>query len=953
VLAIAVAGEGSLAPLAMAKVAASKANIALKSELDPSASPIDVQVGQGPKFSHIAFRGAKLTSSKREGDVMVLRFAARTAPLLPRLHVDPPPYLKDASASVVGGAVEIRLTVDKDVEARVGEADGASFVNLTPAGDQNATTDVAQASSGDPTPPDGQVHMQAQRENNAVKLRFPWRAPLGAAVFRRGDGVYVIFDAAAAIDTSALENARLATPKGPVQGIRTLSGKTWSGVRVSSEPGAPVGVSTEGGVWTVTLGAPQSDPAQTLTAQIDETGPVGLKVAMAGATNVAWVTDPVIGDRLAVVPALAPSKGFVQKRSFVGGTLLQTAQGLALEVTIDRLTVSASPDVVMIGGPTGLPLSASGGGMRFGAAAVGDPQPAPEPAVVDFTNWRKSGEEGFTARYNELMANAAEEAGAKRPGKVQARMALARFLLGSELSFETIGVLNMLAKSDANVLGNAEFRGLRGVAKAMAGRYKDAVAEFSSPALSEERSAALWRGYVATKLGDYKGARQQFAMGRGVIGQFSGNWKSRLARADAESALAVGDVGAAQQAIGIAATAAGAGADEDLAVKLVEAKLLEAAGHAPESLALYDEAAKSSYGALSAPATLRALQIRLGLGQVKSADAAGVLDSLRYRWRGDATELEVVRTLAQLNLTQGRYRQALEVLNSAARYQSGVPAAAAIQADLTSTFRALFLEGRADGMQPIEAVGLFFDFKELTPIGADGDAMVRKLARRLVDIDLLPKAEDLLKYQSEQRLEGVARADVATDLATIYLMDRKPELALGAINNSRTTVLPAALNAQRRLVEARALMALGRSDHALEVLGADKTPEGIMLKAEAAWTGHDWPRAGGLFETMLADRWKNPQALSADEEARLIRAGVAYSLAADEASLTRLRTRYAKQVEAASSKDALKVALTALGSPDASPDAYGRAVAQVDTFSGWVAQMKKKFMSKGAPVKRG
>jgi hypothetical protein len=104
---------------------------------------------------------------------------------------------------------------------------------------------------------------------------------------------------------------------------------------------------------------------------------------------------------------------------------------------------------------------------------------------------------------------------------------------------------------------------------------------------------------------------------------------------------------------------------------------------------------------------------------------------------------------------------------------------------------------------------------------------------------------------------------------------------------------------------------------------------------------------------MLADRWKNAQALSPEEEARLIRAGVAYSLASDEASLTRLRTRYAKQVEVASSKDALKVALTSLGSPDASPDAYGRAVAQVDTFSGWVAEMKKKFMSKSAPVKRG
>jgi len=35
--------------------------------------------------------------------------------------------------------------------------------------------------------------------------------------------------------------------------------------------------------------------------------------------------------------------------------------------------------------------------------------------------------------------------------------------------------------------------------------------------------------------------------------------------------------------------------------------------------------------------------------------------------------------------------------------------------------------------------------------------MVRKLTRRLVDVDLLDQAEDLLKYQAENRLDGVPR----------------------------------------------------------------------------------------------------------------------------------------------------------------------------------------------------
>ena len=43
-----------------------------------------------------------------------------------------------------------------------------------------------------------------------------------------------------------------------------------------------------------------------------------------------------------------------------------------------------------------------------------------------------------------------------------------------------------------------------------------------------------------------------------------------------------------------------------------------------------------------------------------------------------------------------------------------------------------------------------------------GDLLVRKLARRLVDVDLLDQATALLKYQVENRLDGIAKAQVAT-----------------------------------------------------------------------------------------------------------------------------------------------------------------------------------------------
>ena len=282
-----------------------------------------------------------------------------------------------------------------------------------------------------------------------------------------------------------------------------------------------------------------------------------------------------------------------------------------------------------------------------------------------------------------------------------------------------------------------------------------------------------------------------------------------------------------------------------------------------------------------------------------------------------------------------------------------LPQAQQLQADLSAAFRGLFLDGLADGLEPVQALALFFDFQELAPIGADGDMMVRKMVRRLVDVDLLPQAATLLKYQAENRLDGVPKAQVSTDLAVIYLMDRKPEQALEAINASRTTVLPTALNNERRLVEARAWVGVGKFDSALEIIERDPSKDAADLRAEITWKQKNWPVAGPLFEKSLGDRWKTATPLSAEEEGRLIRAGVAYSLAGDEGSLARLEQRYQGFYEKANNPDALRIALSGAPQGRLSVADFSRASADNQSFAGWVEKMKGRFKTRPAPVGAG
>ncbi len=914
----------------------------------PQGAPLGVKVGQAKDLTHIEF-GTDPTSVGRDGADVVLRFARGVSPEVSRLKIDPPHFVKAVTWAVQGGALELRVTPAKGAGFRLGKADGATFLNLFATPDTAPTVasgpspkDQAPAARANPVPENGVVKMQPDLQGGSLALRFPWRAPLGAAVFRRGDAIWIVFDAKANIDLSAAPRGR---PQ--FQTMQKMQGADYSAVRIIAPPTVMASAQALGGLWTITLGPSTTPPTAIPLARDDASGPASLTAQVAGSTGVFWLNDPVVGDRLAVVTALSPAKGLDQLHAFVDAALLPSTQGLVIQPAAEDLAVSTDGDTVRIGRPRGLALSPTTARARAIAVAPALDLPAQSslPALIDFAGWSRTGEGGFTRRYQSLIAAAVDEGGKGKTAGVQARLGLARFLVGSELSFEAIGLLDLLAKTNQPMLGDAEFRGLRGAARAMAGRYKDAQADFSSPTLTDDPASALWRGYVAAKLGDFPGAREQFSRGHAALPLVGPVWRARFARLDAEAALATGDLGTARNELILAS-----GEHLDLidtqAVQLTQGKLSEADNHPDQALGLYDQVAKSAYGALAAPAILRATQLRLAKGLIQPAIAVTALDSLRYRWRGDATELETVRALGHIYLAQGRWREALEALRSAGQRSPDQPASVAVADDLASAFRALFLDGQADGMQPIQALALFYDFRDLTPIGADGDFMVRKLVKRLVSVDLLGQASDLLKYQVENRLDGVPKAAVSTDLAVIDLMDKRPEDALNALNNSRTTLLPNALNAQRRLVEARALTGLGRYDHALEILLTDKSADASDIRAEAEWKQHAWPAAAQLLEAQLGDRWKAPQPLSGEEQGRLMRASIAYSLAGDDGALGRLRTRYASLAEVSSTPDALRVALAGVSDGALTAQGFARAASDAAAFSGWVAAMKKRFNDK-------
>lgn len=923
-----------------------------------AAAQLEVRTAQARDFTRIEFRwaGGARVSQRRDGQTLTLRFSRDAKPDISTLRILPPKWLKGAEARHTAGGLEIDLRLDDNADAKVGSADGAIFVNLferkappeapkvAEAAPAAAPESAPRAPRPNPVPAGGVVRVNAEIAGPQVKLRFDWANQAGAAVFRRGEAIWVVFDAPATLDVSK-------TPRGVSQysKIQAFRGRDYSAVRLVAPRNMAVAVVGEGSSWTLQLGpGPRGEPGRIVVQRDSEAAQAALTAVLAGATASVWLDDPAVGDRIGVVTALAPAKGLTARRDYVDMAMLPTIQGLAIEPYATDLQIQAEGDLVRIGRPDGLALSPSSATAAVADAADGAPKKAGMPGLID-DSWARTGPGGFMPRYAALTDAAAAESLKGKDASTEPRMALARFLVGAELGYEAIGVLNAAARERETIAGEAEFRGLRGIARVMVGRDKEAETDFASPVLADDPSTAVWRGYLAARAGQWADARGKFQQGAMAIGQFSPVWKARFLRADAEAALELGDFSTAADRIDEALKETLPSA-EQLAVRLVQAKLFERRGNKKGALAIYTAIGTAPLDQIATPALLRATALKLELGQITPVQAAASYDGLRYRWRGGATELETIRTLGQLYLSQGRYREALEALRSAGTRLPDLPQAVQLQTDLSNAFRALFLDGMADGLEPIQALALFQDFKELTPIGADGDLMLRKMARRLVDVDLLGEAARLLQWQVDNRLDGVPKAQVATDLALIQLMDRKPEQALQAINNSRTTVLPTSLNVERRLITARALMSLGRLDAAEEILEPDNTPESREVKAEIAWKSRSWAVAGSLFEAGLGDRWKSPLPLRPDEEARLLRAGVAYSLAGDDAALNRLRERFDGFIDQSRNPEALRVAFAASDGGTLTANDFSRAVAENEGFTGWVARMKQKFRDKPAPT---
>jgi hypothetical protein len=781
-----------------------------------------------------------------------------------------------------------------------------------------------------PADPNAQVAAGRLTKDGAV-LMFAGVARQSIAVFTRGLNAWIILHTNQPLDTNKLKSQ---LGNFPID-VEASAGDGTLRLRIGLRQPQQIAAYAEGSNLKVVIAKSVTPTAVALGFARNQEKPThsAISTLLSGAAKVERVVDPQAGDELLVVPGMA-GRAVTTARDYIEFSALETAAGLVVMPYVDDLTVAVQGSRVTITRPNGLSLTPAmlpnGTPEALAANAI-------SPSFLDFAKWRKISGDSFLATERRLRAAIARLPAEQANG---ARLKLARFYLANKFAAEALGIIAMIQTADPGLSGDMQLQTMKAAASLQMGRVRDAHNALAGAQFDNDRHAALWRGLTDVAMEKWDDARANLDRAAPVLNVYGPEMQARARMASAEAALAMARPEVADAEL--ERLPKDLEGEVALQAKLDLARLYAAQHQIDKSDPLFDELQKSGNEKFAAEAIYFRVTAGFANGTLKPQEVINALERLRFRWRGDTLEIKTLRTLAGIYFAQKRWREGLITLHVVTDNFPSEDVGIQAMDDMREAFVNLFMHGEADKLAPVAALGLFYDFIELTPIGADGDEMIRRMADRLVKVDLLGPAADLLNYQVTKRLDGVGRAQVATRLAMVQLMDHKPAAALDTLHTTQISTLPDDVQHQRLLMEARALTEEKRYDHALDLIAVDQQPDTQALRAEIYWKSGNWPAAGQAVEQALGERYKDDKPLTDLEREEVMRAAVSYSLANDQVSLDRLRANFLPKMKGTPNATGFAVVTERIDLQGIAFRDAAAKVAEVDTLKLFMNEMQNK-----------
>ncbi len=794
------------------------------------------------------------------------------------------------------------------------------------------------AGGGAQTGPATGAIQQDTGDGDTVGIRIDWDEPVAAAVFRRVGYLWVVFDKATQID---LEGLRAAAGN-IFRSVEQISNDRATVLRLTTLAGVNPSLRRDGFAWILEFRQQPLQPTSAIEITPQPNSPIGARLFMSVTEpgDGIVLTDPAVGDNLIVTPVIPLGYGIAMERDYPQARILQSSQGVVLEPKSDDLRVRSLRQGIEVTSGSGLKLSDVPAALAADSKLGGNAAMRKFSRMFDLSKWRQVGAETFTATRQDLQRAAAE---APVGDREQARLNLARYYFANAYGPEALGVLREIARDNPDFAKTAEYLGISGAINTMMRRFDDARADLDGSAVEDNDEGMFWRAVLRAYEGDMAGAAPDLRRMGGVIRPYPKPLKIPLGILIAESAIELGDV---KQSTRYLETMRANDPNPAQASELdfIEGRLLQQTGDFDGAVARWEAVQEGPNRLSRTRAAIARTELLLKLEQIDLFEAIKEMEDLRFAWRGDELEFNLLRRLGEMYLEIGDYRNGLRTLRQAATHFRDNEKAPEVTERMTEAFTGLYLNGDADRLQPITAIALYDEFKELTPPGEAGDEMIRKLADRLVDVDLLDRAAGLLQGQVEFRLKGLEKARVGARLALVHILAREYDQAISALEESVVTDLPDDLVEQRRHLEARALIGQEQTDAALSLLKDDKSHNAELLRTEIFWNDGDWVKAAKSLKRLVKAAGVKPnQPVDQKQGEYLLNLAVAMTLSGNEQGIARMRADYSEAMDETTYRDAFRLIASTEKVGLINYSAIAQEVADVENFETFMAAYQERL----------
>ncbi len=659
-------------------------------------------------------------------------------------------------------------------------------------------------------------------------------------------------------------------------------------------------------------------------------------IPLKGAHKVIEFEDPIVGDKLYIAPTDDATQSISNTDTNSDFEIRPSYLGLVIRPLRDNLIVYSVEDYIFVTSQLNLNLTQQ----NMGAPILIDDNITTEENIdklrlFDFPKWRKSGITFLQANKTALQKRIAkQEDKEKRTGLM---MLLARLYFANHYGHEALGVLSLISQQNPEIRKHPDFIAIRGAANAISGRYQEAIKDFSFASIQHNPEIKLWRGYAAAKAEQWRMADRTFPRDNRILLRYPENIAIPFTIYMAESFLHLGHKKEAAKLLNtVNIRSKTINLHYRSAISYLRGEIARQNKDFKKAKRLWTPVSKGRDRLYHTKASLSLTRLLHEQKKISTEEAIERIETLRFAWRGDGLEAEILRNLGKLKAQNGL------VLTGLLDLQNAVDTSEALRIEsdhiieeMENIFYKFFTSKKNS---TIEAISIYNGFKHLLPEGEKGATINLKFADYLISADLLSDAATVLENHLPISNSDKITATLGAKLANIYLIDNKTNKALEALAKTIVEKVDNNIVKERIFINARIHTKLKNYNVAIRLLNKLKSKEARLLKATIYWETKKWRKVAETLGTMV----KENEIANVNKKARtILNIAVAWKLDGNIEKLKETKNTYNDLMLTTKYIDMFKV-ITRSGGASTLSDRKNtlKIAAEVDIFSNFLKSFK-------------